>query len=63
MWIVEYSLLDPFHYDGMSEHACKNALGDNPTCTYRKGRFCGKVLAPNEQEPPYCTGKAHPLHA
>ena len=60
---VEYSLLDPCHYDGISEWACENALGENPTCRYRIGRFCGKPLGSKEQEPRYCRGEVHVVHA
>lgn len=65
IWLVEYPIIDPNHYDGTSEYACKNALkidDKEPTCTWRIGRFCGKPLAPNESEPKYCHG-IHPVHA
>lgn len=66
IFMVEYPLTSPVHYDGVSEYACQNALGANElsktTCDYRIGRFCGKPLAKSEMEPPYCNGKAHPLH-
>lgn len=65
IWSVEYSLVDPNHYDGTSEWACKNALTDGvvvPTCDWRIGRFCGKRLEPKESEPRYCNG-VHPAHA
>lgn len=60
IFMVEYSLTDPFHYDGVSEYACQNALKDPPTCRNRVGRFCGKHLGPKEHEPPHCEGM-HPL--
>lgn len=62
---VEYSLLDPNHYDGTSEWACVNAYekdGKPPTCDWRIGRFCGQRLQPKESEPAYCKG-IHPTHA
>lgn len=60
--MVEYNLLDAFHYDGVSEYACVKALESNgKECDYKIGRFCGKRLSWYEHEPPYCTGKAHPV--
>lgn len=62
--LVEYSLIDPFHYDGTSEYACVKSMDHlaeaDRTCDYRLGRFCGKPLGKHEVEPPYCKGKAHP---
>jgi len=57
---VEYSHDSKYHYDGISENACVNTLSKNPTCTNRKGRWCGKTLAPNEVEFPFCDGRPHP---
>ncbi len=65
--MVEYPITDPYHHDGISEYACQNSLSDSREdhikCTYRLGRFCGKILGKNEQEGPYCTGNNHPVHA
>ncbi len=66
IWSVEYVLTDKYHYDGVSEWACKNSLkieDTKPTCDYHVGRFCGQPLAPKEIEPPFCRGRAHPIHA
>ena len=57
---VEYGYFSKYHHDGISEYNCSNTLADKPTCTFRQGRFCGKQLAPNEIEPPFCKGESHP---
>lgn len=44
--LVEYSLIDPCHYDGVSELWCQK-------CDVRKGRWSGKKLEKEEHEPPY----------
>jgi hypothetical protein len=43
---VEYGYDDPYRYDGISEYKC---LG----CMRRWGRWTGKELKGEEQEPPY----------
>jgi hypothetical protein len=43
----------PYHYDGISEYHCT-------TCEKRIGRWCGKKLAEDEVEPPFCEGGDHP---
>lgn len=61
---VEYYLLDPDHYDGVSEYACSNSFREkdrdekhtNVLCSYRIGRFCGQPLNDGEVEPPFCKG-------
>lgn len=60
VFMVEYALMDKHHYDGVSEYACKNALGKNPTCTWRIGRWCGEELGPGEVEPVNHSGPTHP---
>lgn len=57
---VEYSLDSKYHYDGVSENACVNALKENPTCANRIGRFCHRQLEDGEVEPPFCKGQKHP---
>ncbi len=54
IWMVEYDLSSPYHYDGVSEYACER--GD-----YRVGRWCGGGLLMGEVEPPFCTGGPHPI--
>ncbi len=44
--MIQYGLLDPNHYDGVSEYRCKD-------CGYREGRWTGKELMECEQEKPY----------
>lgn len=51
--MVEYSLMDKYHYDGVSEHFCKH-------CGLRWGRWCGQKLGPEEVEKPNCDGTGHP---
>lgn len=76
IWLVEYPLTDPNHYDGTSEYACKNAINpaiegdpvlavrsEHLICDWRVGRFCGRKLAVSECERPYCTGESHLLKA
>lgn len=63
VWMVEYEGMHPEHYDGTSEYACKNSKLDKPTCRWRVGRFCGKILQPKEFERRFCTGGSHPMHA
>jgi len=67
--MVEYSLLDAHHYDGVSEIACGRAMRvvdldtdeiEEPTCDYRVGRWCGKELKKGEVEPRFCKGEEHP---
>lgn len=41
---IEYYLLHPEHYDGISEWLC-------PKCQLRIGRWTGKRLAEGEDEP------------
>lgn len=64
IWYVEYELIDPHHYDGTSEYVCKKAdETDGKDCDWKIGRFCGQRLPWKAQEPPYCKGKTHPVHA
>jgi hypothetical protein len=62
--MVEYHGLEKYHYDGVSEYNCVNALryedGVEPTCDWRVGRWCGRKLEKGEVEPPFCEGKKHP---
>lgn len=51
--MVEYGLMDKYHYDGVSEWAC--VKGD-----WRVGRFCEQVLEKDAVEPPHCQGNGHP---
>ena len=44
--LVEYNMLDTFHYDGTSEIKCMD-------CNARFGRWTGKELKDGEQERPY----------
>lgn len=43
---IEYPLIDPHHYDGISEWRCSK-------CRKRWGRWTGKELTGKEQEPRY----------
>lgn len=52
---VEYSLLDPNHYDGISEWQCAK-------CAKRWGRWTGKELKPGEFEPPYGTASPEKIN-
>jgi hypothetical protein len=65
IWMVEYAYPHPQRYDGISEHACQNALrhGDEePTCDYRVGRWCEKELKNGESENRYCEGQPHQVY-
>lgn len=42
--MVEYSLLSPEYYDGISEYQCSK------NCGYRVGRWSGKLLKAGEIE-------------
>jgi len=43
---IEYYLLDPNHYDGVSEWQCQS-------CQTRYGRWTKKELKSGDTEPPY----------
>lgn len=61
--MIEYSLTDPNHYDGISEYACNNSLSPEGrvVCDYRIGRWCGRKLKENEVERRFCVGLPHPI--
>lgn len=59
--MVEYGLMDKYHYDGVSEYACVNAHSNEGSCNWRIGRWCEQELRKNEVEPPFCKGREkHP---
>lgn len=54
MIMVEYGLMDKYHYDGISEERCLK-------CGNRYGRWCGQLLGPDEVEPQHHDGeRPHP---
>ncbi|MDP2741094.1 MAG: hypothetical protein Q8O66_00160 [bacterium] len=48
--MVEYEIIHPDHYDGISEINCQD-------CGVRIGRWSGKELAKGESEKPYGRNK------